>query len=81
MPSSASLGAALSLGSVELSLKDFLSLRPGDTVEFERPAEMTGVLSFAGNPWATVSLDLEDDAIKVKILDIIGRNGRLISAR
>jgi hypothetical protein len=58
---------ALSLGDLELSLEDAMSLRPGMCVEFDAPPVFNGMLLLNGAPWCEADISLENRILRVTV--------------
>ncbi len=66
----------LNLGRLELSMRDFLALRPGDVLCFRLPAEVEGTLQLSGEDWARVGVEFDGESIRLKVLETGGRTTR-----
>lgn len=69
-PSDENIDVELSLGQIEISLSQFLALRPGMIVEFDKPAIFEASLTVAGRQWGTAQVTLRDDKVELKVSDI-----------
>ena len=67
----------LDLGSIELPLADLVRLRPGMTVEFERPAAFEGTIQVAGTPWATVQIGIGADGVSLLVERVFCTDSRV----
>ncbi|NMC64256.1 MAG: hypothetical protein GYA55_13920 [SAR324 cluster bacterium] len=66
------LQASLNLGSLEMSLNDFMRLRKGAILKFKKPENFAAVLSLEANDWAKVDVQVEDEEIKLVVKEIAG---------
>ncbi|MDC0358930.1 FliM/FliN family flagellar motor C-terminal domain-containing protein [Oligoflexia bacterium] len=57
----------LCLGTLQISLEDAVKLRPGMTVEFERPEKLAGVLKVGSKDWFNVEVDVKDDELQLQV--------------
>jgi len=64
--------ASLHLGSLEMSLNDFMRLRKGTVLKFKKPEMFSAVLSLEGNAWAKVDVKMEDEEVKLVVKEIAG---------
>lgn len=60
----------LDLGSLEMSLGDFIKLRSGSTLRFKKPEIFEGELCIGGTNWARVQIDIQSEEIKLKVLEL-----------
>ena len=65
-----SLAPELSLGRIEISMRDFLSLRPGDVLAFDLASQTEGVLKFCGNDWARVGVEFDGESVHLRVLKV-----------
>ena len=64
-------------GSFELSVRDLLDLKPGMVLETKHPAGAPLTLLAGGAPVATAEIVLVEDALSVRIKDILGSATRI----
>lgn len=62
----------LELGVIELSVRDLLDLKAGMVLETKHPAGSPLTLLAGGAPVATAEVVLVEDALSVRIKDILG---------
>jgi hypothetical protein len=62
---------SLCLGSLEMTLDEALSLRPGMKVEFDRPELLEGVIQIAGGDWARVRIALNESAVCLEVRELV----------
>ena len=60
----------LQLGSLEMSLSDLVSLRPGTKIGFCTPSVWEGTLLLGGAPLYRVSITIEDENANLKIISV-----------
>lgn len=58
---------SVDLGTLELSIKDFLSLRPGSVIHIPQVTSSQGLLRYGGRPVAEVDLEVEHDGLNMKV--------------
>lgn len=58
----------LVLGRIEISYKEFISLRPGSVIEVEAPQKFESAIKINGTEWAPCELQFCDGGISLKIL-------------
>lgn len=63
------LCATLRLGSIALPVEEVLSLRPGSELSFDCPSPLLGVLEIGGSDWLRVQLEIEENSIRLKVLE------------
>jgi len=65
------------VGVVELSVRDLLDLKPGMVLETKHPAGAPLTLLAGGAPVATAEVVLVEEALSVRIKDILGSATRI----
>ncbi len=64
-----SLQFTLDLGCLNISLEDFVSLRPGSTIRVPEINSSTGFLRYGGEPVASVEVSFEATELKIRVVD------------
>ena len=70
--SDATLKLTVVLGQVNIRLKEFLSLRPGDLIILEAEESSVGRLELSGSPVAEVELKRSENGVELKIIELLG---------
>lgn len=60
----------LSLGEIGISMNDLLNLRPGSTITFTKPDNWQGTLQLGNTEWAQVSIQLEEEQLRLTVEDV-----------
>ena len=58
------------LGNIKISLKDFLSLRPGNIIKFDMEDRVEVKLCFSGQPWGKGILSFQNEELGLEITEI-----------